>query len=471
MLQPTATDALPFVMPPSNVFFNSPRKVYAHYFWTFPLQIDNVAATVDYFNRNFLVPGGESNKYLAQGGYCRQRPGALGVSGSATWVLDNLAREISMAIACGITGFFVDILNLTDPLNHFKNLLTMAPTVDTRFDVIPMLDMSSLSGVTPAQILTFMQSIANSSALGRLPDGRIILPAFNASIQTEVWWQSVISLLNDNGIYVAFIPVLLGAPNDAGAYNAISYAVGAWGTATPGSAKAIQSCVASAKAVGLQYVLPILPQQYRPKDSKFWEAQNSQTLIASWMSAINSACSMVQNVTWSDFSESGQIQPYTDATLNPSIGTGFYDLNKYFALWYATGVQPLISQDVLYFFYRKAGSAIAHANQPTPVVIQTGETEVSNVEMVAFLTQPAVLTISLGGAVTSFQGVTGMNVFTVPSRAGIPNFSLSRNGSKVFGFDCPVQIYGPEGLPSGVQDMTYWSGSVTRKGVTSYLNQ
>jgi hypothetical protein len=476
-MQPTAVDALPFVMPTSSTFFNSPKKINAHYFWTFPLQEDNVAANVDYFNRNFLVPGGEANKYLAQGGYCRQRPLQVPVSVLASWVLDNQKREVAMALSRGITGFFVDILDLTKALSTtgpLQSLMQAAMTVDNRFDVFPMLDMNSLMGGTvplvPTDIIKLMQVLSPYFNLGRLPDGRIVLPVYDANLQSETWWQGVLTLLNDNGIYVALIPILQGAPNDAGAYNPISYAVGDWGTGTPGSAAATQSCIATAKAAGLEYVMSILTQQYRPKDSKFWEAQNSATLRASWLSAINGNCNWVQYITWSDYSESGQIQPCTDATLDGRIANGFHDLGAYYAAWYATGVQPIINQDVLFFFYRKAGSAIAHLNQSTPVLIQTGETEVNNVEMVAFLTQPGIVTIALGGAVNSFPGVTGPNVFTVPSRAGTPNFSLSRNGSKVFGADCPVQIYGPEGLPSGVQDMTYWSGSITRKGVTSYVN-
>ena len=34
---------LPFVMPSIDRFFNSSKRVVAHYFWPFPLSIDNVA--------------------------------------------------------------------------------------------------------------------------------------------------------------------------------------------------------------------------------------------------------------------------------------------------------------------------------------------------------------------------------------------------------------------------------------------
>jgi hypothetical protein len=37
----------------------------------------------------------------------------------------------------------------------------------------------------------------------------------------------------------------------------------------------------------------------------------------------------------------------------------------------------------------------------------------------------------------------------------------------VFSFQGGVQIYGPTGLPSGVEDLTYWSGSASKTGICS----
>jgi hypothetical protein len=60
-----------------------------------------------------------------------------------------------------------------------------------------------------------------------------------------------------------------------------------------------------------------------------------------------------------------------------------------------------------------------------------------------------------------------MASFNVPSQAGTPLFTLSRNGVDVFSFKGGVQIYGAAGLPSGVQDLTYWNGSASKSGVCS----
>ena len=42
-----------------------------------------------------------------------------------------------------------------------------------------------------------------------------------------------------------------------------------------------------------------------------------------------------------------------------------------------------------------------------------------------------------------------------------------RSGTDVFSFVGGVQIYGLSGIPSGVQDLTYWSGSAAKSGICS----
>lgn len=465
MLNPTSQSALPFVMPTANALFASPKKVFAHYFYPFPLSIDNAAPATDYYNRNYLTVGGEGGIHSAYGGYLRARPLPVSiVSAPANFKQVNMQLEIAMAISRGITGFCIDILSLSDALSSTGNLQTLlaaAAATDLRFVISPMLDMSSLGAITVGQTVSIIQAIAASPSLAKLPDGRIVITAFDASLQTGAWWQSVFLALNALGIDIAFVPVLLGAPSDAGSLNPISYGVGGWGTATPLPAAALTTT--AAHAIGLVTMLPMLTQQFRPKNSCFWEASNSVSFRNAWVAAIAGNSDWVQVVTWSDFSESGQIQPYTDATLNPSIGSGFYDLNAYFAAWFLTGVQPVVTQDVLYWFYRAASASAAHANQPnafTPV----GPAEEESIECVAFLMQPGTVMINT----TSFAGVAGINSFKIPSAVGTPTFALERNGSNVFAFTAPVQIYGPAGLPSGVLDLTYWSGSLTRNGITQY---
>jgi hypothetical protein len=460
---------LPFEMPSAEVFFASSRRVFAHYFYPFPLQIDNVPAANDYYNRDYLTVGGEGGIHAAYGGYLRQRPLPIttnaGVTGTA-YLQTNMQTEVEMAIARGITGFCFDILSLTDasaatataPAGPLQRLLAAALAVDSRFSIIPMLDMAALgSSVTPAQAAAVIQAVASSANLYRLFDGRIVIAAFDASLQPVTWYQQMIGILNAAGIDVAFWPVFLGAQSDAGSLDPISAGIGGWGTAIPSSAAALAATVKSAQTTNappLPFLMPILPQQFRPKDQVFEEAQNSLAFRDAWMSAINSNAAAVQIVTWSDFSESGQVQPYTDATLALNIGTGFYDLNAYYATWYATGVQPPITQEVLYWFHRRMANSAAHPNQKDSFTCP-GETETDNIELLAFLMEPGTLSIN-GKTLVAPAGITS---FMQPLAPGNPAFALERNGSNVLAFNSPITIYGPAGSPAGVTDLTYWCGS------------
>lgn len=433
---------IPFVMPDP---FSFSRRVLAHYFQPFPLSIDNQPAASDYYNRNYLAPSGENGKFLAQGGYLRARPLPVTAPNPSTdWQQENMESEVSMAIARGITGFNYDILIIAD--TRLPVMLAAAQAVDPRFGIIPMLDMSSLgNSFTASQAISMIASFNHPSFM-REPDGRLIVTAFNPT-QPLSYWQQVISGLNAQNIDIAFIPVLLGSPTTS-QYASLSIGTGGWGTATPASALAPAS-----------YMTPVLPQQFRPKDGIFWEASNFDTFRNAWASAIAGALAgttqYAQIITWNDFSESGQVQPFTDATLATNIGTGFYDLSAYYATWFMSGIQPSITKDALYWCYRRMPCAALHANQSKGVTIQGG-TEVENFELLAFLTLPGTLVING----QTLQAPAGITSFKVPATPGKPVMALQRNGSDVHRASCPLAYYGLQGSPAGTLDLTYWSGSL-----------
>jgi hypothetical protein len=215
---------------------------------------------------------------------------------------------------------------------------------------------------------------------------------------------------------------------------------------------------------GKFFVMPIDPQQYRPKNYLTYEAGNSGAYRSGWNSAITGHGSWVQLVTWNDFSESSQIQPYSDATVRHDIGTGFYDLTGYYAAWFSSRAQPKIAHDVLYYFYRREPSNSAGPKQSEGVQVAGGEA-VDQIELLAFLTAPGVLKISIGGQTYTKNASAGITSFTIPTQAGTPLFTLSRDEADVFSFQGGVQIYGHSGIPSGVIDLTYWSGSASKSGV------
>jgi hypothetical protein len=458
---------LPLTMPSANTLFSSTKKVFAHYFYPFPLSIDNLAPTVDYYETQYLPIGGESGKWVKEGGYLRQRP--LGQTPNPTnsdWHQLNMETQIRTAIARGITGFTFDSMSVTDATDSaspLQTLLAAAQAVDSRFKIVVMPDLASL-GSDSAAVVQIIAAAASSPAAYRLSDGSLVVSAFDAGLNSAAWWQSVLNTLSAKGIKVAFVPTFLGWSGYAAAFAPFSYGFGDWGTATAPAAAAMQSAPATVHSTYSKiFMMPVDPQQFRPKDFLYWEAGNSGAFRNAWGSAIQGDADWVQVVTWSDFSESSEIQPYTDATLNPSIGTGYYNLNGYYAAWFSTGQQPTITHDVLYYFYRREPTTAAAPDQST-MDTTTSTAASDNIELLAFLTSPGELTITIGGNTYTQNAKAGVTSFTIPTQPGVPQFALSRNGAQVFAFNGGVQIYGMSGIPSKVQDLTYWSGSASATG-------
>ena len=459
---------LPFAMPDSAALFKAPKKVFAHYFYPFPLSIGNQPADRDYYNTQYLNPKGENGKHAALGGYLRQRPLPVGANSSADRQLQNVETEVRMAISRGITGFAIDVMSgkeAADSNSHLNMLLKAAKAVDPRFKIVVMPDISALKADANA-VSQIIAAAAASDAAYRLEDGRLVVSAFNAGLNPPAWWQSIFDQLNAQGIRVAFVPTFLGWSGQAASFAAISHGFGDWGTATAASSDGMKRDPSLAHdSYGKLYMMPVDPQQYRPKDAIYWEAGNSTTYRTAWMSAINSGADWVQLVTWSDFSESSEVEPYTDATLRTDIGTGFYDLTGYYAAWFLLGVQPPITHDVLYFFYRREPSNAASPAQSATNQLRGGTAAENNIELVSFLTAPATVKITIGGRTFAQDAAAGVSSFKVPTAPGIPQFTLSRNGADIFSFPGPVQVYGTSGLPSGVIDLTYWSGSASKSGI------
>ncbi|MEO7208439.1 MAG: glycoside hydrolase family 71 protein [Steroidobacteraceae bacterium] len=429
--------------------------------------MDNSPAPKDYYNAQYLAKTGESNKWSKQGGFLRERPLGATPSTNPNWRQLNMESEVRAAMARGITGFTFDSMaasDATDSTSDLHLMLAAAQAVDSRFKIVIMPDIPTL-GTDANSVVQIITAVAGSPAAYHLSDGRLVVSPFDAGLNTPAWWQSVISRLNAQGIQIALVPTFLGWSSLAGAFSAFSYGFADWGSATTIGAGALEGDPAivhsSYKKI---FMMPVDPQQYRPKDFIYWEAGNSAALRDAWSGSIQGDADWVQVVTWNDFSESSAIEPITDATLQRNIGTGFYNVTGYYASWFLTGQEPKITHDVLYYFYRREQTSSAARAQGQLNNIYSGVAE-NSIELVGFLTSPGVLKITIGGKTYTQNAAAGIVSFKIPSQPGTPLFALSRSGSDVFSFQGGVQIYGPGGLPSGVADLTYWSGSAAKSGI------
>jgi hypothetical protein len=465
---PNSSDAcLPNTMPTTDALFDSPQRIFAHYVAGFPLSIDNRTPASDYYNVQYLNPAGENGKFAAQGGYIRQRPLGVPASTAANWKQLNMEHEVSLAIARGIQGFTFDIMTLvsaTDPQGPVQTMLAAAQAVDSRFKILITPDISILRSDS-ATVIKIIEATAGKPAAYHTSDGRLVLSAYDAGLNSAAWWQSVLTQLAAKNIRVAFVPVFQGWEASAPSFAPISSGFSDWGGATPYAEGFMVGYPAEAMNKYKKiFMMPVDPQQFRPKNYMYYEASNSGAFRSGWNSAIQGRSGWVQLVTWNDFSESSEVQPITDTSLRRDIGTGFYNLTGYYSAWFNTRVQPKITHDVLYFFYQREPGGAASPKQSVLDAVEGGLAD-NKIELLAFLTAPGVLEITIGGHTYTQNAAAGITSFRIPTEPGTPIFTLSRDEANVFSFQGGVQIFGPSGTPSGVNDETYWSGSASKAGV------
>ncbi len=458
---------LPFDMPSADTVLNSPKKVFAHYFYPLPLSIDDLVSTKDYYAVNYLNPHGENNKFVTQGGLLRARPQPVTPQSASNWQILNMEHEIRLAVARGVNGFAFDIMSTADAAagGKLQLMLQAAQAVDSRFKIVLMPDMTGLGANTGA-VASIVKAVYSNPALYHLPDGRLMLAPFSSESVSPSAWSSMLSQLRSQGYNIAFVPTFGSLqPAYVSSYAGISAGLGNFGN--PGTPDQLSWTLGNAARVRASsapmFFDGLTPQTYKPQSFKYNEAYNSLAYRNGWLGAIQSKADMVQVVTWNDFGESTHIEPAMSAT--GDSGTGFYNLTGYYATWWRTGVQPAITHDVLYYFYRKESYRASAPMQSQPTTLNFAQTPQDQIEVLAFLTAPATVVISAGGVTTAKTFGAGMNSLLAPLAAGTPRISVVRNGVGLFGVQGNPPIYPTStGLPSGTLDLTYWSGSASSAG-------
>ena len=454
-LAATNAAAWPFAQPPLATLRASPKKVFAHYFTPFPISLDNLDSASDYYSVHYLSPTGENSKFIASGGYIKQRPLPRAVM-PGTWYVSDVEQEIKRAAALGIDGFAIDLLVSSGELwNRTLRVMDAAQRVDPGFKILLMPDMEAEFKAQPENVLSTVRALAAHPAAHRLADGRLVLAPYNAQNQSVAWWAALLGTLRDEGINVAFFPVFQGWYKYAADYAPLSVGMSDWGDRSPTLNRAAAVAPTQARSYKTLWMATTSPQDVRPKDLIYWEARNSENYRVMWEGAINNNADWVQIVTWNDYSESTEIAP--------SSGTqwSFYDLTAYYTAWFKTGIKPTVSKDVLYYFHRK--HATTAAPDTTKQVkaytrLNGSDAAADDIEVLAFATAPSTLRITIGTKVTDQAVPAGMSTVRVPLIEGTPSFEMRRNNAVVTsvqsGFAISNQI--------SYQDMLYRSGSSSR---------
>ena len=436
-----------------------PKKVFAHYFYPFPLSIDNQPTASDYYTVNYMNPFGENSAFLAGGGFLRARPLLTAPLSSSAWEALNMQTEVRRAVAMGLDGFAFNVMDTqTDGWTAALNMLDAAKAVDPGFKIILMPDMTALAD--PNQIDTAVAAFYNHPSSYKLADGRLVLAAFYADAQSPTWWSNKLSQLKSKGYPIAFVPLLDLTDSNMQSYASISYGFSEWGPRDElYTAGMVNQPGNIHKYVNL-YMAPVAPNDVRPKDLLYWESHNSTSFRNLWMSAINGGADWVQLVTWNDYGESTHVSPSLGQ--KGELQRTYYDLSSFYLTWFKMGAQPTITNDMLYYFHRRHSSTL----QPSSKTYQTGTfgidygTPTNDIELVAFLTSPGTLEITIGTKVSTMNAPAGITVFQVPLGIGKPSFRLLRNNAAVISFTSQTEILSR----IDTTDLTYQSGSASASG-------
>ncbi|MCB5164080.1 hypothetical protein LG634_04415 [Streptomyces bambusae] len=421
------SEALPFNLPPAAELRKSGKLVFAHYFTPYPLSLDNARSERDYYTRNYLNPAGESGKHQRYGGLLRDRP--LPVAPKAgNWELANLKEEVRTARDAGLDGFTLDMLSLSGKnWERSVMLLEAARSVDSRFKIMLMPDMTSLN-TDPAGLAHAVAKLAASPAAHRLGDGRLVVSPFKAEAKSVDWWRQFMAELKQrHGIRTAFVPLFLDFGAHSGEFAPISYGFSEWGSRSYVGQESASRDVRRAHGMGKKWMQPVSVQDARPNQGIYDEAGNTATLRATWNHAIDDGADWVQLTTWNDYSEGSHFAP------SLHNGHTYLDLTSYYLTRFKTGTWPKILRDTLYLTSRvQFASADPTGRQSLVMSVRGGSAAARDrVEILSFLKSPATVGTKVGGTAGSHRAPGGVHAELIPLRSGLSSATASRNGRKV----------------------------------------
>lgn len=433
----------------------SSRKVFAHYVPNFPISIDNLSPEIDYYTRQYLAPDGEQGIHSSYGGFVRDRPLPRLPIPSPDWKVIDLGTEIAQAKSVGIDGFAVDVIDLRNTTN-FVDTMLHAAHVAGDFTILVTADLSGpLGSLTPDALADEVAPYLTAHSTFRLDDGRPVLSAFYAELQSPAWWSTVLAHLHDRyGLTVAFVPLFLDGTRHLDEFAPLSYGFGVWGGRTPASNSLTNpvrglplDLIRRTHAMGKIWMQPIAFQDVRPREGKFEESDNGSTNRLMWELAIQNDAEWAQLITWNDYAES--------TAMAPSVAHGWriLDMNAYDIFRFKFGYAPPVVRDAVYVSYRAQPWKAEPIRQQT--LLMTPGPEQSpprdEVEVVVFAVEPSTLRATVGDNTEERSVPAGVSIAAFPLASGSISVQLWRNGTLLTSAHSDVDV-----TPTPyVQDLQY----------------
>ena len=441
---------------PVNVPAASTHKklVFAHYFTPYPISLDNKAATADYYTKNYLNPAGEGGKFASSGGLLRDRPLPRAVSSSTSWKLEDKKTEVRQAMAAGIDGFSINILNLAGGnWDSTIQMLTAAHAVSPSFKIMLMPDMSAATaGYDAATLASKMATLGAYPAAYRIAGALVIAP-FKAEGKTVAWWTSFKSAMSGKGINVSFMPNFVDPGANIAKFAPISTGMGSWGVRNPSSILNGPNWAAQAHSLGKKWMAPIAVQDSRPTQFVYAESANTETLRASWKRAIDDGADFAQLITWNDYSEMTSFapSPQSRSPTSTSAPTTKRPSRPVRA--------PAVAREAVIVTHRiQAYSAKPTYAHRLMVWWNGGSGPRNTVEVLTFLKSAATVKVTVGTTTTTYTAPAGVSAKLVPLTTGSIKATATRGTATIGVASSPFVV---KSAPY-VQDMEYFAVSSLR---------
>jgi hypothetical protein len=258
-----------------------------------------------------------------------------------------------------------------------------------------------------------------------------VLAPFDAQNRPVAWWLEQLTMLKAEGIAVAFVPCMQHLDQHWDEFLPLCTGLTEWGDRTVDAVLATPNHAQSAHAAGKLWMMPVAPQDMRPKSSTAREAENTKLYRTMWEQAVTQDADWVQVITWNDYSESTEIAPSSET------GYVFYDLTAYNVAIFKTGHRPAVRRDAIYAVYRNQPTDAEMTRQKLGCSFIPAGSESNRIEMLAFLTAPAVLSVSMGSGHVDQATQAGLQFLSVPLQSGTPRFTIFRHSKPV------ISLMGP----------------------------
>lgn len=313
--------------------------------------------------------------------------------------------------------------------NQFPLMLAAAKAVDPGFRIMLSPDFPTTAGASHDKVISDILMAKGHPSLYTLKDGSIPLAPFYPERQPAAWWDQPRDKLAAKGMKTVLVPIFLDwSGSGKSDWNDHVAGYSSWGGRWVGMTDSIRKSSVEAHRRGKFYMAPVALEDVRPRDKRFWEPSNSQTLQKSFLKAAEGDAEIISLLTWNDYAESW---------LAPSAERGYApaDLIAYYTTLFKTGKAPVVERDALYYFHRshRTDAPFDETLQTIgPIKVPYGDAPTNTVELVAFLKTPGKLVIKQGDKVTTSDAAAGLVSFRTEMVPGTtPVFQLQRDGKTV----------------------------------------